>query len=121
MRERGFVAQPAGVVAGGDEQAAGGVGAHAVTLDHLRCGRRDQRPQLLVQHGDLRAQVLRATRSTRIASTGPVLVLACVDASPDDAARAAATASTGSLLPRRRRFCRLGRSTSTTTTSAACR
>ena len=56
----------------------------------------------------------RATRSTRMASTFPSLVLADPVASPPWAARAAATASWGSDLPVRRRRWRLGRSTSTT-------
>ena len=56
----------------------------------------------------------RATRNTRMASTFPVLVLADPLASPPCAARAAATASSGSDLPWRRRLWRLGRSTSTT-------
>ena len=45
----------------------------------------------------------RATRSWRSASTGPVPVLGITVASPARTARAAASASTGSDLPRRRR------------------
>ena len=56
----------------------------------------------------------RATRSTRMASTFPSLVLADPVASPPWADRAAATASWGSDLPVRRWRWRLGRSTSTT-------
>ena len=61
----------------------------------------------------------RATRSTRMASTFPSLVLADPVASPPWAARAAAMASSGSDLPLRRRRWRLGRSTSTTASSWA--
>ena len=56
----------------------------------------------------------RATRSWRRASTGPVPVLGITMASPASTARAAASASTGSDFPRRRRCWRLGRFTSTT-------
>ena len=55
-----------------------------------------------------------ATCSTRIASTSPSRLFGRPNAWPDNAARAAATASTGSDLPSRRRTCRFGRSTSTT-------
>ena len=58
----------------------------------------------------------RATRKARIASTAPFRVFGCPAAWPDCAARAAATASTGSDLPWLRRSWRLGRFTSTTLT-----
>ena len=57
-----------------------------------------------------------ATSSARIASTLPSAVFATPAARPDNAARAASTASPASDLPCRRRACRLGRSTSTTAT-----
>jgi len=59
-----------------------------------------------------------ATISARIASTFPSRDLAAPQARPDNAARAASTASSGSDLPDRRRACRLGRSTSTISTPA---
>ena len=61
---------------------------------------------------------VRATRSTRMASTIPLRALGVVVASSASTARAAASASMGSDLPRRRRRWRLGRSTSTTATPA---
>ena len=62
-----------------------------------------------------RAERLATTR-TRMASTGPSLVLPAPEARPLMAARAASTASSGSDLPWLRRDCRLGRLTSTTST-----
>jgi hypothetical protein len=56
----------------------------------------------------------RATRRTRIISTWPSRFLGVVAATPARVARAAAWASIGSDLPRRRRVLRSGRSTSTT-------
>ena len=61
----------------------------------------------------------RATRSARIASTGPVRVFGVPAACPDRAARAAAIASIGSDLPLARRVLRSGRSTSTTVDASA--
>jgi hypothetical protein len=58
----------------------------------------------------------RATINTpRICSTAPSRHFGEVLADPDRAARAAASASIGSDFPNRRRICRFGRSTSTTT------
>src|SRR6266536_5512571 len=57
----------------------------------------------------------RATRSTRSISTCPVPALGRTVASPACTARAAASASRGSDLPRRRRAARSGRLTATTT------
>jgi hypothetical protein len=65
-----------------------------------------------------RAEV-KATRSTRIDSTTPALVVGATLASPFSAARAAASASTVSDLPRRRRAWRFGRFTSTTSTPSS--
>jgi hypothetical protein len=59
-----------------------------------------------------------ATPNALIASTLPSLDLPAPWARPDSAARAASIASAGSDLPVRRRACRLGRSTSTTSTPA---
>jgi hypothetical protein len=56
----------------------------------------------------------RTSLNTGNDSTAPVRVFASTEASPDNAARAAAIASAGSDFPRRRRTCRFGRSTSTT-------
>jgi hypothetical protein len=58
----------------------------------------------------------RAVRDTRIASTIPSRRLGTAVATPASAARAAASASIGSDLPRCRRVRRSGRSTSTTRT-----
>ena len=63
----------------------------------------------------------RATINTRIASTFPVRDFGRPVADPDNAARAADTASSGSDLPARRRSWRLGRSTSTTPSPARVR
>jgi hypothetical protein len=82
-------------------------------------GRGDQQIAELV--GGLGAALMapvRATRSTRMASTIPLRALGVVVASSASTARAAASASMGSDLPRRRRRWRLGRSTSTTLTPA---
>jgi hypothetical protein len=57
----------------------------------------------------------RATRSERSISTLAVPALGIAVASPACTARAAASASTGSDLPLRRRAARSGRLTSTTT------
>ena len=56
----------------------------------------------------------RATRNTRIISTWPSRVLGVAAATPAKVARAAAWASIGSDLPRRRLVLRSGRATSTT-------
>jgi hypothetical protein len=56
----------------------------------------------------------RATRKARRASTAPSLDLGAPEASPFNAALAAASASVGSDLPRRRRTWRLGLMTSST-------
>jgi hypothetical protein len=58
--------------------------------------------------------VWRATRSARVISTVPSWALGMPVASPACTVRAAASASTGSLLPRRRRVARSGRLTSRT-------
>ena len=63
----------------------------------------------------------RTPRSTRIASTIPSRRLGSAVAVPANTARAAASASTGSLLPRRRRVVRLGRSASSTCTPRSSR
>ncbi len=57
----------------------------------------------------------------RLVSTGPSPALGAPDASPLSAARAAASASVVSDLPRRRRNWRLARLTSTTSTFAPAR
>ena len=54
----------------------------------------------------------RATVSILIASTGPLPLLGTAVACPLRTARAAAWASVVSVLPNRRRSCRLGRFTS---------
>lgn len=56
---------------------------------------------------------------TRSASTGPSPVFGVAVASPDSTAWAAASASTASFSPRRRRADRSGRLTSTTVTASA--
>jgi hypothetical protein len=63
----------------------------------------------------------RAIRSTRIASTGPLLVFAVAVARPDSTARAAASASMASVFPRLRRVALSGWLTSTTSMASACR
>jgi hypothetical protein len=63
----------------------------------------------------------RATRSSRIDSTIPSVCLGTVVAVPASAKRAAISASTGSLLPRRRRVWACGWLTSTTTMPCSCR
>jgi hypothetical protein len=63
----------------------------------------------------------RTVRSTRMASTMPVPALGVALASPDCTAAAALIASCGSDLPRRRRWARSGRLTSTTRTAWAVR
>ena len=63
----------------------------------------------------------RASDSVRIASTQPSADLGTAVASPLSAARAAVSASTVSVLARRRRVWRFGRFTSTTSTPAAAR
>jgi len=68
-----------------------------------------------------RMAVWRATRSERIISTWPVPALGTTVASPACTALAAAWASTGSVLPWRRRAVRSGRLTSTTTWWLAAR
>jgi hypothetical protein len=68
-----------------------------------------------------RIAVCRATRSERIISTCPVPALGATVAWPACTARAAASASSGSDLPRRRRAWRSGRLTSTTTWPLAAR
>jgi hypothetical protein len=65
--------------------------------------------------------VWRATRSERTISTVPSWALGMPVASPAWTARAAASASTGSLLPWRRRAARSGRLTSSTRWSWAHR
>jgi hypothetical protein len=63
----------------------------------------------------------RATRSVRIASTGPSPPLGRPDASPFSAAPAAASVSVVSDLPLRRRACPFGRFTSVTSTPCPVR
>ncbi len=189
MRPRGFVADPFGVVAGGDQQGRGGVDTDAVTGEQRGCGLRDEPREDLVDvvhvvadrerasaegphrefrgvqdrvtvrsraqsrsplrevgFGDVselfpqavgageakwriwlrqRARAWRpercATSNARIASTFPSPVFAMPDARPDNAARAASIASTGSDLPCMRRSWRLVRSTSITTSPHDCR
>ena len=48
-----FVADPVRVLAGGDEERAGGVGADAETFDHLGCGLGDERCEKPVEGVDL--------------------------------------------------------------------
>src|SRR4051794_14956347 len=66
---------------------------------------------------DLIAEAL-ASLNSRSISTAPSPVFAVASARPDSTARAAASASTVSVLPRRRRVARSGLSTSITATSA---
>jgi hypothetical protein len=68
-----------------------------------------------------RIAVARATRSERIISTCPVPALGATVAWPACTARAAASASSGSDLPRRRRAARSQRLTSKTTWPLAAR
>ena len=42
MGEGGFVAQAFGIVAGGDQQCRGGIGAHTQGADEARCRLDDQ-------------------------------------------------------------------------------
>src|SRR5215218_3710811 len=63
--------------------------------------------------------LLRAIVNARQASTAPSRFFGTALACPASTARAAASASTGSLLPLRRRFARSGRLTSMTVTPAA--
>ena len=51
--EGSFVADPARVLAGGDEERAGGVGADPDSFDHLGCGLRDERCEQIVEVPDL--------------------------------------------------------------------
>ena len=50
--------EPVGVVAGGDEELSGGVGADAVQSDEVRGGRGDERFELFVEVVDLGGELL---------------------------------------------------------------
>src|SRR5690606_21221694 len=54
--ERGLRVQPVRVVAGGDEELSGGVGADAEQLDQDRVDLRHQRVDQLIELGDLLGQ-----------------------------------------------------------------
>src|SRR5918995_4575705 len=54
--EAGFAAEPVGVVAGGDEQGAGGVGADPEQGDEAGRGFRDEAVEVVVELGDLVVQ-----------------------------------------------------------------
>ena len=54
MGEGGLAAQALGVVAGGHEQGAGGVGAHSARSDQVRSGGGDQGPQHGIEPLELR-------------------------------------------------------------------
>src|SRR6266536_909552 len=110
-REAGVAAQPVGVVAGRPRSCSRS-SAGAVTSSACSA---------LVAWVRARMAVARATRSERIISTWPVPALGVTVTWPAWTARAAASASTGSDLPRRRRAWRSGRLTSTTAWPLAAR
>jgi hypothetical protein len=105
----------------GADQGGAGIGelddASAVDLDALGVGQlQDEAAQLLLGLGAGLDALRRATSKARSCPAGPARRLGVAVASPASTARAAASASTGSDLPRRRRATRLGRLTSNTVT-----